>query len=230
MSISELCAVQWEASEKDILWINSDLWILKTVNFCENERKIDRDYCFGKIFILWWRSRVTIPPVTDHLCSSFPLTLQVGIACAAEQQQPQQEQTRKERQSGVPPGLILTGRHYPKNNNGKYIPDNSGKYVQKNVKYIHIAGQKSATAINTDQVNKYFPDNSGSYNAPGTGKYIPRSEGQYVRAKSEGKYPIKTRKTNSVTSRHHNARTHAYPNPTAWTNPFLNPHAPHKLS
>lgn len=139
------------------------------------------------------------------LISSF--LHQIGIACAAEQQQ-QQEQLRKGRQAGVPEGLVLTGRHYPKGNNGKYIPDNSGKYFQRNVKYIHVAGEKSATAVNVGSgqgkysgaaAGKYVPDNAGSYNARASGKYVPRSEGQYVRSNSEGKYPIKTRKIDSVT-------------------------------
>lgn len=109
------------------------------------------------------------------------------------------ESERVARQSGVPEGLVLTQRHYPKGNNGKYIPDNSGKYFPRNVKYIHIAGQKSATAVNvgsggqySDTAGKYTPDNTGRYSAAGSGKYIPRSEGQYVRSSSEGKYPIQS--------------------------------------
>lgn len=132
------------------------------------------------------------------------LSPQVGFACAVEQQQ---QQARKGRQAGVPEGLVLTQRVYPKNNNGKYVPDNSGKYFPRNVKYIHVAGEKNAREVNVGSsqyqavaAGKYVPDNSGRYNAGGSGKYVHRSEGQYVRSKSEGKYPIKRRKTNSVTS------------------------------
>lgn len=162
------------------------------------------------------------------------LTFQVGIACAAEIQQ--QQQVRKGRQAGVPEGLVLTGRHYPKNNNGKYIPDNSGKYFQRNVKYIHVAGEKSATAINVGSgagkytgasAGKYVPDNSGSYNARASGKYVPSKagqyvrsgEGQYVRASSEGKYPIKIRTINSVTCTKHHPTTAITKTPTHETHP-----------
>lgn len=136
--------------------------------------------------------------------------LQVGFALAVEQQQQQQQQVRKGRQAGVPEGLVLTQRVYPKNNNGAYVPDNSGKYFPRNVKYIHVAGQKSATAVNIGSGQKgsyhsaatgqYVPENSGRYSAGGSGNYNRGSEGQYVRSKSEGKYPIMRLKTNSVTS------------------------------
>lgn len=111
----------------------------------------------------------------------------MGFVCATEHK-------RQERQAGVPEGLVLTGRHYPKGNNGKYIPDNSGRYFPKNVRYVHVAGEQNARAVNaaTGQdiasAGKYVPDHSGRYNPGGSGKYEPRSEGQYVRSKNEGQY------------------------------------------
>lgn len=156
--------------------------------------------------------------------SSSSHHLQVGVALSAES-------PRQARQAGVPEGFVLTSRLYQKGNNGKYIPDNSGKYIQRNVKYVHHAGQKSATVVNigggggaggrvvsgtlADQSGKYVPDNSGRYTPGGSGKYVHSNAGQYKRSNSEGKYRPETSTRMIQPSSHSHHATTRHPSPPA---------------